>query len=309
MSSDSAAAPDPSNREARTDGRLVIIGTPIGNLSDLSGRAAQAVQRCDAIVCEDSRRTGKLLAHIGSDGSGRATLLVANDHTEETKISEVIDRVQGGEMVGLVTDAGMPTISDPGQQIVAAVASAGLSIEVIPGPTAVSAAVAISGMSAARFVFEGFLPRKGAERKRRLAQLADEERTIVLYEAPHRIQRTLADLAVAVGPQRAIAIARELTKLYEQVVRGSLEDVIAHFDVTEPRGEFVIVLEGSVNSAGPVSDDDLRAELDDLAEAGLSTRDAVAEVVAKTGESKRRVYTLANEAKQGESSASVDSDG
>ncbi len=284
----------PVNQEAGSSGRLIVIGTPIGNLGDLGERAIRALRQCDAIVCEDSRRTGKLLAHIGSGDRGRAALLVANEHTEKDRLSDIIDRLEQGQIVGLVTDAGMPTISDPGQMVVASVASAAISIEVVPGPTAVSAALAVSGLVASRFVFEGFLPRKGAERKRRIAQLGDEERAVVLYEAPHRLQRTLADLADAVGPERSIAVARELTKLYEQVVRGSIADAIAHFDSTEPRGEFVLVIEGKVDDGEPLDDQQIEAQLVVLRSSGLSTRDAVASVVAKTGEPKRRIYDLAN---------------
>lgn len=281
--------------EAVGSGRLVVIGTPIGNLGDLSERAIRGLRQCDAIVCEDSRRTGKLLAHIGSGNRGRAALLVANEHTEKDRLAEIVDRLEQGQTVGLVTDAGMPTISDPGQMIVAAVASAAIPIEVVPGPTAVSAALAVSGLVASRFVFEGFLPRKGAERKRRIAQLCDEERAIVLYEAPHRLQRTFADLADALGPDRPIAVARELTKMYEQVVRGSIAEAIAHFDSTEPRGEFVIVIEGKADDGEPPDDQQIEAQLVALRSSGLSTRDAVASVVAKTGESKRRIYDLANQ--------------
>ena len=174
----------------------------------------------------------------------------------------------------------------------AAAVAGGFAVEVIPGPTAVSSALAVSGLSVDRFVFEGFLPRKGAERATRLAALGTEARAVVLYEAPHRLQRTLADLVSVCGGERPVAIARELTKLYEEVLRFSLAEAAAHFDTTEPRGEFVIVLEGRSEQRAKPSDDDLLDRLRQSVAGGLSRRDAVAEVTAATGEPKRRVYDL-----------------
>ena len=275
-------------------GVLAIVGTPIGNLSDLSPRAADALGGADAVICEDSRRTGKLLAHIGPRGGRtvRPEMLVANAHTEVGRLAEISDRLAAGQRLALVTDAGMPTISDPGRHIVAAAVAGGFAVEVIPGPTAVSSALAVSGLSVDRFVFEGFLPRKGAERATRLAALGTEARAVVLYEAPHRLQRTLADLVSVCGGERPVAIARELTKLYEEVLRFSLAEAAAHFDTTEPRGEFVIVLEGRSEQRAKPSDDDLLDRLRQSVAGGLSRRDAVAEVTAATGEPKRRVYDL-----------------
>ena len=275
-------------------GVLAIVGTPIGNLSDLSPRAADALGGADAVICEDSRRTGKLLAHIGPRGgrSERPEMLVANAHTEVSRLAEISDRLAAGQRLALVTDAGMPTISDPGRHIVAAAVAGGFAVEVIPGPTAVSSALAVSGLSVDRFVFEGFLPRKGAERATRLAALGTETRAVVIYEAPHRLQRTLADLVSVCGGERPVAIARELTKLYEEVLRSSLAEAAAHFDTAEPRGEFVIVLEGRSAERSAPSDNDLLDRLRQSVAGGVSKRDAVAEVVAATGEPKRRVYDL-----------------
>lgn len=282
--------------DSKTAGKLFVVGTPIGNLSDLSPRAAEVLGSVDAVICEDTRRTGKLLAHIGP-GAGRASgdraaLLVANEHTEVPRIAEVIDRLEAGQKLALVTDAGMPTISDPGRHVVAAVVERGLPIEVVPGPTAVSAALALSGLAVDRFVFEGFLPRKGRERTERLADLDGETRAIVLYEAPHRLRKTLADLASICGGDRSVAVAREMTKLYEEVVRGTLAEVSAHFSETEPRGEFVIVLAGADATRVVPTDDQLLAALRQSVDGGLSKRDAVVEVTRKTGEPKRRVYDL-----------------
>ncbi|MCL4136560.1 UNVERIFIED_CONTAM: hypothetical protein GTU68_015393 [Idotea baltica] len=196
--------------------------------------------------------------------------------------------------MALVTDAGMPTISDPGRHVVAAVVERGLAIEVVPGPTAVSAALALSGLPVDRFVFEGFLPRKGRERTERLADIGRETRAIVLYEAPHRLRKTLTDLAATCGAERQVAVAREMTKLYEEVVRTTLVGAATHFDEHEPRGEFVIVLAGAANERAVPSDDELLVSLRRSIDTGLSKRDAVTEVVRETGEPKRRVYELSN---------------
>ncbi|MGZ4695609.1 MAG: 16S rRNA (cytidine(1402)-2'-O)-methyltransferase, partial [Acidimicrobiales bacterium] len=195
-------------------GALVLVGTPIGNLGDLSPRAVAELGRADAVACEDTRRTGRLLAHAGVTAP---KLLTVNDHTEVAAVSDVLARLDRGERVAVVSDAGMPGISDPGERLVAAAAAAGHTIEVVPGPSAAVTGLVISGLASGRFVFEGFLPRKGSGRSARLVELAAERRTIVLYEAPHRLVRTLTDLAGAVGSDRGVAVARELTKLHEEV--------------------------------------------------------------------------------------------
>lgn len=273
-------------------GRLSVVGTPIGNLSDLTPRAAEVLAAVDAVVCEDTRRTGRLLAHLGARTDGRPALVVANEHTEVPRLGEILDRLAAGEHLALVTDAGMPTISDPGRHVVALAAEHGYPIEVVPGPTAVSSALALSGLAAERYVFEGFLPRKGRERAERLAAIGGEERAVVLYEAPHRLRATLADLASACGGDRPVAVARELTKLHEEVLRTTLAEAGRHFETTEPRGEFVVVVAGRPSPDGPVDDDELVAALRRSLAEGRSKRDAVAEVARSTGEPKRRVYEL-----------------
>ncbi len=275
-------------------GKLSIVGTPIGNLSDLSPRAAEILGSVDGVICEDSRRTGKLLAHIGLRGTRteRPDLMVANEHTEVPRVAEITSRLEAGQHLALVSDAGMPTISDPGRHVIAAAIAGGFAIEVVPGPTAVSSALAVSGMQVDRFVFEGFLPRKGRERAERLGALADEARTMVLYEAPHRLKRTLADLASVCGGDREVAVARELTKLYEEVVRTTLVGAATHFTANEPRGEFVLVVAGRSVENAMLTDDDLVAALQASIDTGLSKRDAVAEVTKRTGQPKRRVYDL-----------------
>jgi len=269
-------------------GRLVVVGTPIGNLGDLSPRARDALAGADLVACEDTRRTGRLLAAAGVD---RRPLVVVNDHTERRAAGDLVARARAGTVVALVTDAGMPGVSDPGEDVVAAFVAAGLPVEVVPGPTAVTTALAASGLTSGRFVFEGFLPRKGSGRTGRLAEVAAEQRTVVLYEAPHRAERTIADLVEACGPDRPVAIGRELTKLHEEWFRGDLAGA-AVWLADEPKGEFVIVV-GGAEPPADATDDDLRSALDAELAAGSSTRDAVAAVVERYGVPKRRVYDLA----------------
>jgi 16S rRNA (cytidine1402-2'-O)-methyltransferase len=271
-------------------GALVLVATPIGNMGDLSPRAVEALRAADAICCEDTRRTGRLLAHAGVERT--SPLLVVNDHTEAGRIGEVLALLARGQRVAVVTDAGTPGISDPGERLVRAAAAEGYVVEVVPGPSAAVAGLVASGLPAGRFVFEGFLPRKGSGRTQRLAELASERRTIVLYEAPHRLARTLADLSASFGDDRRIAVARELTKLHEEVWRGTIGDAIAWAAQHEPRGEFVIVVDGAP-APDDATDDDVRAAVDDALRRGLSPRDAAAVVAGALGVSKRRAYAVA----------------
>jgi 16S rRNA (cytidine1402-2'-O)-methyltransferase len=275
-------------------GALVLVGTPLGNLGDLSPRAAEALRSADVVACEDTRRTGRLLQHLGV---AAPAMVVVNEHTEYDRAGDLVERVAGGARVVLVSDAGMPAVSDPGRRLVAAVLEAGLAVEVVPGPTALVAALVLSGLDTDRFVFEGFLPRKGSDRARRLAEVAAERRTVVLYEAPHRLSRTLGDLVEAAGPDRPVAVARELTKLHEEVWRGTLGEARDRAEAAPPRGEHVLVLGGAPVTVRQWTDDELRALVADALGRGLSRRDAVAEVVARTGEIKRRVYDLATAAR------------
>jgi 16S rRNA (cytidine1402-2'-O)-methyltransferase len=219
-------------------------------------------------------------------------LAVANEHTETERLDEVLSTLSDGLDVALVTDAGTPGISDPGARLVRAVLDAGFDVSAVPGPAALVMALVVSGLDATRFVFEGFVPRSGSDRTARLADIAAERRTVVLYEAPHRVARTVVDLRAVCGDDRQVVLARELTKLHEQVWRGTLGDAVRHLDEVEPRGEYVLVLEGA--PAAPPADDDaivaaLRAELD----GGADRRAAIAAVMSSTGAAKRRVYDLA----------------
>ena len=268
---------------------LVLVGTPIGNRGDLSPRAVDALRTADAICCEDTRRTGRLLQHAGVE---RRPLVVVNDHTEVHAIEGVLARLAHGERVAVVTDAGMPGISDPGERLVRAAVEAGHAIEVVPGPSAAVTALVASGLSAGRFAFEGFLPRRGSGRSARLTDLATERRTVVLYEAPHRLARTLADLATACGPGRRVAIGRELTKLHEEHWRGTLAEAVAWTADHAPRGELVIVLDGAPAPAAATADDVEDAVRRRL-RAGDSPRDAAATVAGELGVPKRQAYAAA----------------
>ncbi len=268
---------------------LVLVGTPIGNLGDLSPRAVDALGRADAVCCEDTRRTGRLLQHAGVP---RPPLILVNDHTEATAIAGVLARLERGERVAVVTDAGMPGISDPGERLVRAAVDAGYAVEVVPGPSAAVTALVASGLPAGRFAFEGFLPRKGSGRSARLRQIAAEERTVVLYEAPHRLARTLADLAAACGPDRRVAIGRELTKLHEEHRRGTLGDAAAWAQESAPKGELVVVLDGAP-PAPEVDAGAIEAALAGELREGATARDAAATVAQALGVPKRRAYELA----------------
>jgi 16S rRNA (cytidine1402-2'-O)-methyltransferase len=270
-------------------GALVLVGTPIGNLGDLTPRAAEALAGADVVCCEDTRRTGKLLSMAGIE---RRPMVVVNEHTEAREVRGVVARIERGERVVLVSDAGMPGISDPGERLVRAVVAAGHRVEVVPGPSAAVAAVVVSGLPAGRWVFEGFLPRKGPARRERLAAVAAESRTAVLYEAPHRLARTLSDLAEACGGERPVAIARELTKLHEQVWRGTLAGAIAWAAEREPPGEIVVVLGGAPAAAPPGDEDIADAVRSELA-AGATARDAARSVAARLDVARRRAYAIA----------------
>lgn len=272
-----------------SSGTLTLVATPIGNLSDISPRAVEALQAADVVCCEDTRRTGMLLQHLGISGK---KYIVINEHTEFDACDEVVGKLLDGTEVALVSDAGTPGISDPGERLVKAAVLAGITVSSIPGPSALTMALVMSGLSTSRFVFEGFLPRSGGERSDRIAQLVDEQRTVVLYEAPHRLERTLSDLEVACGALRRVVLARELTKMHEEMWRGTLHDAHKHSKSEEPRGEYVIILEGAKPPAPP-TDDELNQALRDELNAGASKKDAASRVAAKFGAPKRKVYELA----------------
>ncbi len=282
-------------------GRLILVGTPIGNLGDIAPRAAEALAAAAVVCCEDTRRSGRLLAHLGIRAP---ELLRFDEHTEVELGDRLIERLRAGDVVAVVSDAGLPGLSDPGARLVARAADDGVTVEVVPGPFAGAVGVVGSGLldPSGRFCFEGFLPRKGAGRAQRLGELVGERRTIVLYEAPHRLARTLSDLADVLGPDRRVALCRELTKLHEEYWRGTLTSALEHCEQVAPRGEYVVVVDGAA-APGPPDDDELRAELDRELAAGATRRDAAATVAARYGVAPNRLKRLLNEAPANEAPA------
>jgi 16S rRNA (cytidine1402-2'-O)-methyltransferase len=270
-----------------TPGKLVVCGTPIGNLEDAPPRLARALAEADLIACEDTRQTRKLLTHLGV----KTRMTSYHDVDERDRARELADRVAGGLRLALVTDAGMPAVSDPGYHLVAACLERGAQVEVVPGPSAVLAALVVSGLPTDRFCFEGFPPRRTGARDRRLAELATEPRTMVFFEAPHRALATLAAMAEAFGDDRPCAVVRELTKVHEEVLRGSLAEVAERLAANRPRGELTLVVGGApASKPSAAGAGDLAAEVAALVAGGASTRDAIAAVARSSGTPRRAVY-------------------
>ncbi len=273
-------------------GTLVLCATPIGNLGDVSARLRSALADADVVFAEDTRRTGKLLQHLGIEAELRS-FFVGN---EQQRLGELRERLRRGETVAVVSDAGMPAVSDPGVVAVRLAADVGARVSVVPGPSAVTSALAVSGLGGDRFVFEGFLPRRSGERERRLEAIAADDRPTVLFSPPTRVAKDLADLADRVGDDRPVVVARELTKLHEEVWRGTLGDAAKHWaSGVEPRGEFTLVI-----APGPVPTPSLAAGLaavDDRVAAGEALSSAVREVAEEMGLSRRVLYEAALEAR------------
>lgn len=299
------ATDDANPQTPATAGAVTLVATPIGNLDDLSPRARQTLASADLIACEDTRRTGRLLELTGITTPGNAApgittpgnatpkMICLNEHTEADVTDQLIAQARLGRQIAVVTDAGTPGISDPPAQLLQAAIAAGIHTDTIPGPSAVLAGLSLSGLDTQRFVFEGFLARSGTKRTRQLQALVTQPRTIVLFEAPHRVKHTLADLAELM-PDRRSALARELTKLHQQVIRGPLAELAARAQAEEItlRGEFVIVIEGAPPE--PETDDpDILAALEAELAGGGSKKDAIAAVSANLGVPRRRVYALA----------------
>jgi 16S rRNA (cytidine1402-2'-O)-methyltransferase len=274
-------------------GQLVLVATPIGNLGDLPPRAREVLAQADLICCEDTRRTRGLLSAMGIPAGGPHgdRLVSLHAHNEATRVERVTSCVAGGGTVAVVSDAGTPGISDPGSLLVAALARAGEKVSVVPGPSSVVAALVVSGLPTERFGVEGFLPRKGAERRQRIAALMAEERTTVVLEAPGRVAATLADLAALDG-QRPVAVVRELTKIYEEVWRGTSAAAAAEFGQRPARGEVVLVI-GGASPPGPVSDEDVVAAVRRRLAVGDGPRQVADALAAELGVARRRVYETA----------------
>jgi 16S rRNA (cytidine1402-2'-O)-methyltransferase len=230
------------------EGRLFIVGTPIGNLGDMTLRALEVLKSADAIAAEDTRQTAKLLNHFEI----RVPTLSYHAHSASRREAELLDRLESGERIALVTDAGMPAVSDPGYALVRGAFERDIPVEVVPGASALTAAIAVSGVDTTRFVFEGFPPREGKARRRLFRTMIDEHRAIIFFEGPHRLADTLADLAGILGGDREVAICRELTKLHEQVWRGTLDTGAAHFVTHPPKGEATIVVGPKPRHGGPM---------------------------------------------------------
>jgi 16S rRNA (cytidine1402-2'-O)-methyltransferase len=268
-------------------GTLYLVGTPIGNLEDLTDRARRVLSEVDLVAAEDTRRTGRLLEKIGV----RARLVSFFEGNEEARVGELMAALKGGSNVAVVVDAGMPGVSDPGYRIVVACLGAGIAVDVVPGPSAVIAALVVSGLPTDRFAFEGFLPRSGGSRRERLGSLAAEPRTIVLFESPRRLVRTLSDLLDATGDRR-VAVARELTKLHQEVLRGRLSEVIEGIGHRTLKGEIVVVVEGAARTErGDAATETSAFELAaDLVRGGAKKRQAARRAGELTGVPAGRIY-------------------
>ncbi|MEN3612013.1 16S rRNA (cytidine(1402)-2'-O)-methyltransferase [Plantactinospora sp. ZYX-F-223] len=271
------------------NGRLILLGAPLGNPGDASARLRDALGQADVVAAEDTRRLTRLARDLDVTITGK--IVSYFEGNEERRTPDLVDAVLDGALVALVTDAGMPSVSDPGYRLVRAALDAGAPVTVAPGPSAVTTALALSGLPTDRFCFEGFLPRTGGPRRARLRALAAEERTLVFFEAPHRVAGALADLAAAFGADRPAALCRELTKTYEEVLRRPLGELATWAATGEPRGEITLVVAGAPAVAAPVpAVADLRAAVADLEAGGTSRRDAITAVATEYGLRRRDVY-------------------
>ncbi|MFH8249637.1 16S rRNA (cytidine(1402)-2'-O)-methyltransferase [Microbacterium sp. B2969] len=263
---------------------IILAATPIGNLGDASRRLVEALEAARVVAAEDTRTTQRLLAALGI--ANRPRLIALHDHNEKQRAAELVELARDGDVL-LLSDAGMPTVSDPGYGVVAAAADAGVTVTAIPGPSAVVTALAVSGLPTDRFTFEGFVPRKSGERRGVFAALSREPRTMVFFESPARVAASLADMAGAFGPERRAAVCRELTKLHEEVARGTLGELVT-WAAPGVRGELVVVVAGAEHAE--VVFEDAVAQVQDLVAGGARLKDAAAEVSAQTGHSSRELY-------------------
>ncbi|MBD2653412.1 16S rRNA (cytidine(1402)-2'-O)-methyltransferase [Synechocystis sp. FACHB-383] len=273
-------------------GILYLVATPIGNLGDMTPRAVETLQEVDLIAAEDTRHTGKLLQHFQIT----TPQISYHDHNRHGRTQELLAKLQGGQNIALVSDAGTPGISDPGQELVAACGELAIEVVPIPGATALIAALISSGLATERFVFEGFLPTKNQPREQLLQSLVQEPRTIILYEAPHRLLTTLTDLQTVFGPERNLTVARELTKYHEQFWRGNLQTAIAYFTENTPKGEFCLVIAGAPpQERANFSEENLRHELRSLMAKGLTRSQASRQLAEAAKLPRRQLYQLSLE--------------
>jgi len=267
-------------------GKLYICATPIGNLEDASIRLLKTLRQVDMIACEDTRHTLKLLNRYKI----KQQLISYHEHSKPEKEDYIIKLLREGKDIALVSDAGMPAISDPGENLVKKAISAGIDLEVIPGPSALIAALAISGMDTTAFVFEGFLPSRSSQRRERLEKLKEETRTIILYEAPHRLLTCLQDIQSILGEERQLAIARELTKVYEEVKRGSVTELYEYYSLNPPRGEISIIIEGKEVVVEAKSLAEIAREVEELLEQGMDKKEAFKKKAHEYGIKKSMLY-------------------
>src|SRR5438874_6717980 len=272
-------------------GTLYVVATPLGNLEDLSPRAASTLSRVTVIAAEDTRHTKPLLAHVGS----RAELISFHAHSSDAALRRILHLLASGKDVALVTDAGTPTVSDPGARLVTAARERDVPVVSVPGPTAVAAALSVSGLGADRYLFLGFLPRKGPERRRLLETVAKSEWTVVLFEAPLRVTELLEDLTAACGGERPAAVARELTKVFEETRAGALTELAGYYAAAPPRGEVTVVVAGTGKPAREERPPDPQARARTLLARGMTRRDVADQVAVETGITRNRAYRLANE--------------
>jgi 16S rRNA (cytidine1402-2'-O)-methyltransferase len=270
-------------------GTLYVVGTPIGNLEDMTFRAVRILQSVDVIAAEDTRHTGKLLQHFQI----KTPQLSYHQHNRNERLPELLSQLSQGKAIALVTDAGIPGISDPGYELVKACVEAGISVVPIPGATAGITALSAAGLPTDRFVFEGFLPASGQDREKRLESLPAESRTLVFYESPHRLRETLQDLGECLEANRPIVLARELTKMHEEFWRGTIEEAIAHYTQVEPKGEFTLVVAGAELETPVLSEDALKSELLQIMAQGVSRSQASRQLAQMTKLPRRQLYQLA----------------
>jgi len=272
-------------------GTLYVVATPLGNLGDLSPRAAETLKRVSAVAAEDTRHSKPLLHHAGS----QAELLSFHAHSSERALERILRILSEGRDVALITDAGTPAISDPGVELVAAARERGIPIVTIPGPTAVAASLSVSGIGGDRYLFLGFLPRKGSDRRRLLSTVASSEWTVVLFEAPNRVAQLLTDLAEACGADRAASVSRELTKVFEETRSGTLQELSEHYAEAPARGEVTVVVAGTGKERAKEPPVDPAARAKALLAEGLSRKDAANRLAEETGISRNTAYRLVNE--------------
>lgn len=270
-------------------GKLYLVPTPIGNLGDISRRAVETLEAADFLAAEDTRVTVKLLNHLGL----KKPMTAYHRHNCDAAGPGILRRIEAGESCALVTDAGTPAVSDPGEELVALCAAAGVEVISLPGPCALTVALSVSGLPTGRFTFEGFLPLNKKNRRARLEGLAAEERTMIFYEAPHKLRATLEDLGAALGPDRPLTVCRELTKLHEEVLRTTIAGAAARFESQEPRGEFVLVAAGRPPEAEEGDEDGAMARVEELRRGGMALKAAAAQAAAEFGVKKRGLYNRA----------------